>query len=217
MPTALILGGAQCVWQDAVNALRLFTPDAVFAVNDMIAEWPGRLDYAVSLHPDKLSVFVRAREQHGYSSGFQTWAHKASARDGVQKTTADWRGSSSLLAVKIAIVEEKFDAVVLAGVPMSKEQGHFKRRKPWTSAEMYRKGWHLHLGEIAPYVRSLSGWTRELLGEPTPTWLSERGSTLTVEQGLLHELEKMAGCHCKSEPGIGSNPEPGIGSARMGA
>jgi hypothetical protein len=37
--------------------------------------------------------------------------------------------------------------------------------------ESYRKGWERKLPDIKDRVRSMSGWTKELLGKPTKGWL----------------------------------------------
>lgn len=166
----LILGGAACVWDDADKALALGEYDAVMAVNDMIADWPGRLDYAVTLHPDKLPDWLRRRKQKGNPGRPQTWAHKGSGqKTPVDCQAQDWAGSSGLLGVRIGLMEG-FGRIVLAGVPMEPTSAHYFDAKPWTDGKRYRSGWIAHKDEIAPYVRSMSGWTREFLGAPDPAW-----------------------------------------------
>lgn len=187
MAIALILGGAECVWDDARRALAMFTPDAVIAVNDMIGLWPDRVDYGVSLHPEKLSAFVRNRKVNGGNTNLQLWSHKR-LRDEVHKTTSDWAGSSSLFAVKVALIEEKFDGVVLAGVPMEPEAGHIVRKKAWQSANMFRRGWIKRQSEYEARTRSMSGWTKQLLGEPTPEWLAFVSSA--SDHDVIARLEK---------------------------
>jgi hypothetical protein len=48
---------------------------------------------------------------------------------------------------------------------------HITRHKPWHAAPGFIRGWHRHTGEIKPFVRSMSGWTKDQLGEPTFLWL----------------------------------------------
>lgn len=172
---ALILGCAECVWKDADAALNMFEPDAIFAIKHMIEHWPGRFDYAITLHPEMLAGFIKGRERRGFPMGFQTWAHTDRGPRGkpfakIDRVTEDWAGSSGLLAVKVAR-EEDFDKIVLAGVPMQSEAGHFARKKPWVAAESFRRPWLNRQQALAPYVRSMSGWTKQLFGRPTPEWL----------------------------------------------
>jgi hypothetical protein len=173
---ALVLGCAECVWADAAAAAKLFEPDAVFAVKAMIAHWPDRIDYAVTLHPEMLADFLRRRCDAGLPMAMQTWAHSRRGPRGkpwstVDRTTEDWAGSSGLLAVKIAR-EEGFDKIVLAGIPMEAAAGHVDRRKNWIAAHAFRRSWERRRDLLAPYVRSMSGWTKELFGPPTPEWLA---------------------------------------------
>jgi hypothetical protein len=174
LPTALILGGAECVWDDAERALDMFTPDAVLAINDSIPRWSGRLDYAVTLHPPQMEGWLKERRNKGLNVSCEVWAHKHHGNV-VHRVTTDWAGSSGLFACKV-LMQEGFGGIVLAGVPMERERGHIVRLKPWISATMFRKGWLVHKGEISAIVRSMSGWTMELLGSPTADWLQQVGS-----------------------------------------
>jgi len=76
------------------------------------------------------------------------------------------------------LLEIGCERIVLAGIPMSAEYAHYYNPGQWTQAHMYHKGWKKHLDKIAPYVRSMSGWTRELLGAPDEEWLG----ALTAER-----------------------------------
>lgn len=175
MRTALIIGGADNVWEDAEAALSLFTPDAVFAVKTMIAHWPLKVDYGVTLHPEWTAKWLRERARitgRSDADKIEIWAHKPFGTV-VQKVTPDWQGSSGLFAVKIAL-EEKFDGIVLAGVPMDNRK-HFTKPGAWSSFQIFLKGWQVHMPELRDKVRSMSGWTKEHLGEPTPEWLSALG------------------------------------------
>ena len=176
MLTALVLGGAECVRTDAERALAMFAPDAVFAVNNIGIVWPGRLDYWVTLHPGPVEddwVGIEAAMRRRLAAGLnrpQTWGHKAAK--GIDRHTPDWAGSSGLLAVKVARLEG-FDRIVLAGVPMDNRR-HYYGDKPWSHNTIFRRAWERRRLEIAPFVRSMSGLTKEMFGEPTPEWF---GST----------------------------------------
>lgn len=171
MAIALIVGGADNVWEDAVAAMSLFTPDATFLVKSMIAHWPLSADYGITLHPEWISKWLRERPRLSgrVSDKLEIWAHKR-ANNLVDKVTDDWQGSSGLLAVKVAL-EEGFDGIVLAGVPMDAQRNHFVRKVTWSSCQMFRKGWEVHLPTIRDKTRSMSGWTQERLGAPTTEWL----------------------------------------------
>jgi hypothetical protein len=176
MSSALLLGGAASVWQDAYNALTLFPFDAVAAVNDAGVSWPGALDFWVSFHtePTKFPKWIAAREANGHPPAHVIAAtspepyvtYPAEKYGGLPST-----GTSALLAVKV-LREHGLDKIVLAGVPMQRDAGHFVRQAPWDDADKYRETWSFIRPVIAPYVRSMSGWTRETFGAPTREWLA---------------------------------------------
>lgn len=172
MKTCLILGGASSVWNDAAAALDLFRPDVTVTVNDMLGAWLGRIDLFCTLHPEKAEKWLRQRRLTGANMDFETWAHaRKPGSPKIDHTTPDWGGSSGLFAVKVAL-ECGCDRIVLAGVPMSADGGHFFDAAPWSEANAYHKAWLTHQSEIAPYVRSMSGWTADLLGRPDASWLA---------------------------------------------
>lgn len=174
MLRALVLGGAAGVMAEADAALSLFRPDAVFAVNNVIVDWPGRLDYACTLHPEKTPAWpgieeaLRRRERAGRNRP-ESWAHKPAR--GIDHVVNDWRGSSGLFAVRVAI-HEGFDRIVLAGIPMTPQQPHYFDRRAWTQAGSFHKGWRQYRAQLLPRVRSMSGWTADFLGRPTIEWLA---------------------------------------------
>lgn len=137
----------------------------------MMTHWPARIDYGVTLHPERTAGYIRARKQKSLGGDFEVWAHRNSGAEFKHRTTTDWAGSSGLLAVKVAI-EQGFTGIVLAGVPLEDKFGHISRKKIWTSAKLFRNGWNHHTSELKPIVRSMSGWTATQFGTPDTEWLS---------------------------------------------
>lgn len=176
MPTALILGSGACVHKDAEEALSLFSPDFVAATNNIGLDWPGDVHHWFTLHPRPtkdwpgIEVARKRRVRLGRNDPV-TWAHKPDR--GIDRVTADWRGSTGLLAVKGMLIELGCTTIVLAGVPMSSGERHYNLGEEWRHAPRYYIGWKQNHQEIAPFVRSMSGWTKQLLGEPTREWLSQ--------------------------------------------
>lgn len=141
----------------------------VIAGNDMIGKFPYRIDHAVTLHPDKIRLWLGERISAGYGAPSRVWSHRPFA--GVTDWTRDWQGSTGLICIKIAR-ELGYTHVVLCGVHMTVEGNHFIRQKPWQAAHGFRRGWLGRIPELTPYVRSFGGWTREQFGEPSVEWLS---------------------------------------------
>lgn len=179
-PTALILGGSDKVWQEARMALELFEPDAIFAIKDMIEHWPGRIDYAISLHPERLKDQALKRAANGYPFGYQTWSHqkmrggnpRGAPLPDVDKVMEDWAGSSGLFAVQVAL-QQGFKKIVLAGIPMDGTGNHFIRRRQWQTAHQFAKAWRKHSNALRGRVRSMSGWTADEFGRPNREWLAQ--------------------------------------------
>jgi hypothetical protein len=141
----------------------------IFAGNDMIEKFPDDITHAVSLHPDKLQLWLPRRQAAGFNQPEKVWAHR-NYEGAVTHWTRDWSGSTGLFCVKIAR-EAGFVHIILCGVPMTVEGDHFIREQPWSAAIGFLKGWNAHLSELKPYVRSYAGWTQEQLGTPTEDWL----------------------------------------------
>ena len=59
-----------------------------------------------------------------------------------------------------------------AGVPLTREAEHYDKPGLWRDAGNYRKGWVEHATTMNGRVRSMSGWTAELLGQPDAAWLA---------------------------------------------
>lgn len=183
MTSAVILGGAASVWDDHERAREIGRFDATIAVNDALAHYPGEVEIAATLHPEKLSDWLAARDAAGYSPPTIIAAHKGNTQVGRRNAcpvdyVTDYRwpgmsasGSSGLFAVKVAI-EHGFERIVLCGVPMQADGRHFFDARPWSEVNSFTEAWKAALPRINGATRSMSGWTRQLLGAPTPEWLA---------------------------------------------
>lgn len=144
---------------------------SVFAGNDMIEHFPGDIDHAITLHPEKLQLWLPRRKANGFNDPPKVWAHSNYAGN-VTHWTRDWSGSTGLFCIKVAR-ENGFVHIILCGVPMTVEADHFVRKQPWSAALGFRRGWNARVPELRPYVRSTAGWTYEQFGAPTEEWLRD--------------------------------------------
>jgi len=177
MRTALVLGGAACVWADVEAALALGEFDGVVGCNDIGIAWPGVMDAWVSLHSMNFPAWSARRGREGRPSHQMTIGHaEAGPTAPVDRRTPyrfdgqDRSGSSGLFALKVALVDLCFDKAVLCGVPMD-AQSHFFDGKAWEACAEHRKGWEQAKAAINDRARSTSGWTAKLLGKPDTIWL----------------------------------------------
>lgn len=166
MTLALVLGSATTVWDDVEAALALTEADGIVACNDIAAVWPGHIDAAATLHPDHWPRWAARRAAKGHPPVPRVFT-KGWAFPGQERS-----GSSGLFALKVALVDLGFDRAVLCGVPMDEQARHITSTRPWRAAETLRAGWVQALPAIGDRARSLSGWTADLLGRPTPDWLA---------------------------------------------
>lgn len=192
MNAALVLGGANCVWLDVLRLQSMIGslwPGPVIAVNDIGCYWPREIHAWVTLHPERLIEgddevrvpWIEQRRRRGYPGGYTTYANERS--DLVDKIMPHWvGGSSGLFAIAVAH-EIGANKAVLCGVPMQKRFGHFSQSTlhdggPWVHADDHWLAWERKFDQndgrslyLQNHVRSMSGRTRDVFGEPTAEWV----------------------------------------------
>ena len=179
MRPAICLGSAACMQADldAAAAMGIVPGDRwlLIAVNHAARDYPGHVDHWATFHADLMPGWIKARLITGRPPAGALWTgnHRAQPQGLRMQKTVNWGGSSGLLAVSVALTLS-CDPIVLCGIPLDHEQGHFDSAKKWRDAVNYRKGWIDHKIEMAN-TRSMSGWTQGLLGAPTQEWLDSMG------------------------------------------
>jgi len=176
--TALVCGFAACLWQDLASAPP--GPHFIIAVNAAITCLP-RIDAALSFHyeAEKLGAWVAARRGAFvepftvHAPGRPEWRehnqrnypHVDHWWDGIVS-----RGGSAWIGVRLARAMG-FERVILCGSPIDRSgyadggAGWYWTSDQTNAVEQFRRAIAAdtdhHVG-----VSSMSGWTRELLGEP---------------------------------------------------
>jgi hypothetical protein len=178
MTVAVVLGGARSVWEDLERLRALREPDIVIATNDAGAHYEGTVHHWVTLHFEKLRDWQSERHDRGLPPALSTWVHEEARNprgvpDNWTGRLPDKGGSSGLFAIDVGR-HLGLERIVLCGVPMDSEEGHFFDHKRWEFATRYRQAWTRHKEEIAPFVRSMSGWTAGLFGRPDEVWLNTK-------------------------------------------
>lgn len=170
--TAAVLGGADCVWRDFEAACRLVHIDLLIAVNGAFREYPGKVDHAVSFHSDLLPYWTERRRKSGYPDPDKYWTvvGQRPILGVAMGFVPAWGGSSGLIAAQVGM--EVADRVILCGVPLDPAAEHFDKPGVWDEAIKHRHAWQAHAEELRAKVRSMSGWTAELLGTSTADWLA---------------------------------------------
>lgn len=176
MVKALILGRAATVWQEARIAKGLGSFDLVIAINVAGRDYPGHIDHWVSFHPGHFKLWVPARQRAGFPDGYQLWTAIFRGKKLGVKHPFDFKyvvcngGSSGLLAVQVALEHLGVNRAVLCGIPMENTP-RFDDSRDWNEALKYQDAWKQYRPEMQGKVKSMSGWTRTVLGPPTKEWL----------------------------------------------
>ncbi len=200
MKRALVIGCAKGVWEEVAAAEQLVQRlhaayDAVYCVKHAGVHWKGGRFIWVTLHPEFMDKYEKLREGFGLHKDYEIVAPLTSevgmhGNEGKITRRVSYRypkmtgsASSGGFGIKIALGDGA-DKVVIAGMPMTMEGGHFTRGS-WvtetgaiSSADSFKTGFENSLSHFHGKVKSFSGWTKEKLGEPTLDWL--RGDPLPV-------------------------------------
>lgn len=154
----------------------------MIAVNDAFM-WLKNFNYWVTLHPEKLRMWETMADMRRRPACPRFVPDlNDSDRSEVMKSeeySPEWRrlswdrgggnsGSTGLFAISVAI-HLGYGRVILAGVPMD-SQPKLNQFTPWSDRERFLPAWNAAKVEMKERVRSMSGWTRELLGGPDMRW-----------------------------------------------
>lgn len=199
MRKALVVGCARSVWDEVDAAQKLTKFDAVYCVKQAGIHWPGKFQVWATLHPEYMCGenerginYIAERKALGLPDGYEivspldgeVGSHAGKCKQS-RKVTYRWPGmnasaSSGIYAAKIAL-DDGFERVVLAGIPFNSNAGHFLpstrnvnnevRGKVWNQQENFLPGLLIAKKYMAGKVRSMSGYTAEILGSPTREWL----------------------------------------------
>lgn len=178
MTYALVIGAARTVYDD-LQALAGFiaAKDPVtIGVNDGGWLYPARLDHWCTLHWEKMTEW-RAKRPGDYTTWTRDSRKVAMYPPPPDQLLPHWgTGSSGLYGVAVA-TELGAERIILAGVPMQSSAyaegaGTWGDVWPQSEVDLHRNGWdYWHERGRLANVRSMSGWTRDLLGAPPIWWL----------------------------------------------
>src|SRR5205085_3452497 len=133
----------------------------------------------VSFHAELFDKWSTYRRNRGFPSISTYWTALANGRSRAAEC-AGYKinivecvgGSSGLIGVEVAraIGERK---IILCGIPMEPDAAHYDENAKWNEALVHQKIWENRIPELRNVVKSMSGWTQQVLGAPTSQWLHE--------------------------------------------
>lgn len=174
----IIIGSAPCVKDDIEVAFRLIFPDPWPLIPDprfpdfmaiglsSVDKYLHHIKYMATYHPAEIPEIKKRREAAGGNTDYLVISHERKPGVDILEPFTPPTGSSSHLGV-LAAIRLGYKKIILCGCPMTGDCPTHKGNK----YETFRAGWTAKINIVKPYVRSMSGWTRELLGAPTEEWL----------------------------------------------
>ena len=174
---ALIVGCAPC-WEDDLNRFKMICSEFdVFAIG-LDCPYKEEIKYFVTYHIEDIEAYKRKRTGDykiiSHTNDFIKYSRERRKKPEWANTNVDIvyphqapSGSSSLLGTKAALFKLGYNKVVLIGCPM--DTGSIENKAK--SYSVFRKGWLYFKSDLVGKVKSMSGWTKELLGEPTKGWV----------------------------------------------
>lgn len=185
MIDVLIIGGAQAAFREAEQASQLLSDSgyslsgvAVATLNHAGYMWPGKMSHWITLHPELIADWKWKRAYNGFPfdahvvSHLNKWSNTPERDREHVNEWVDYRygksggsGSSGLIAARY-FIEKGYQRILLAGVPMSASGRHLTYDRKWDAGNYFQQAWLEFADELRPFVRSMSGFTRDLLGGP---------------------------------------------------
>lgn len=189
---ALIVGRAVGVWEEVEAAKKLGAYDSVTVIGKAGIDYPEPFDHWVSWHWNLFPHWQQQRELKGRDLKAKLWSgmsrgnkHNPRRRQ-AKNSTAEFvicnGGSSGLLAIFVNI-HLGATKIVLTGIPMLQDRGHYDEAGPWRDAPNYHTVWQEAAPELQGKVKSMSGWTGGIFGTPTEEWFLSATPTPTTTEG----------------------------------
>jgi hypothetical protein len=144
----------------------------------------GYLSYMATYHPEDIPKALEKRIACGGNTDYKVISHEV--RNGVDIVVPfeGNSGSSALLGV-FAGLQMGYKKIILCGCPLQNEGVSGKEY------EQYHKGWIVKYNTVMGKVKSMSGWTKDFLGEPTKEWLADK-SEPTFMMEAKEKLERVS-------------------------
>lgn len=182
MKYAVVLGRSAEVWDELDAAKALIreavggVPVTVIATKRAGRDYDGPVHHWPSFHHDMIIPWVAERAKAGRPPAENYWSCRPANRRAPRsplpiKWIDNIGGSSGMLGVQVALHPEvDIDKVILCGIPMMPSK-RYDVNTEWREALAHRDAWNKYLPQMKDRVRSMSGWTQELLGPVTEEWL----------------------------------------------
>lgn len=166
----IIVGSAPCALEDFASAIARLGSSCCHIMliglssSGLIA---SDVNYIATYHPNDIPSIEKSRKEIGANTDYLIIGHKKREGVDIVEPYVAPSGSSALLGA-LAGIRMGYDKIILCGCPLIGVN-----KKAFRPYSEFQKGWKAKEKEVRPFVRSMSGWTKELLGEPTADWLNK--------------------------------------------
>lgn len=164
----IVIMGCAPTWENDLNSFKHICPQFDVLAVGLDCPYSNDIKYLATYHVEDIPLFCAQRKMRGQNTDYKIISHVNSE---IAKSHIDIvfpyeppSGSSSLLGA-LASKHLGYKKIILCGCPL---EGLNKKKQPYV---VFQKGWTAKLNQVKDSVKSLSGWTKELLGEPTEEWL----------------------------------------------
>lgn len=137
---------------------------------DCATRYMGRIQHAVSYHPNEFKIFKAERSKAGGNVDYQEHSHCMPELGHRMWPYFTPSASSAMLGVEVGI-GLGYDKIIVAGVDLNTQ--------PYAR---FRKGWLVRYNTIKDKVRAMSGFPLSLLGPVTDEWLNDT-PVITITTG----------------------------------
>jgi hypothetical protein len=170
----IILGSAEGVWKDYEKARKIARQFDVMVINFTTLFYTKPITHLVSLHHNYLSPLREIRQKvFPAFPHFHTHSNRPDKEVDFIWQFDDYSGSSGLFATKIALVLG-YNKIILCGIPITNGR-NFYHPLDYVNPIGGRPNilsWQKAKDEMFnDKVKSVSGNTKEWLGEPTEEWI----------------------------------------------
>ena len=170
----LITGSAPCVIDDIAIAL-LIAVKSNFSYRDIdymaiglssVDRHIRHIKYMATYHPAEIPEIKKRREAAGGNTDYLVISHERKPGVDIFEPFIPPTGSSSHLGA-LAAIRMGYNKIILCGCPLEGNTSN------GNDAKVFRDGWTAKIDIVKDKVRSMSGWTKELLGYPAREWIEE--------------------------------------------
>lgn len=164
MKPLVVIGSAPCLEADlkALGGIERF--DVMAVGLSSVKAFPRPIQYVANNHPENIPAIAEILKRRGDGDA-RMIAPLPGPGVHIVEPYRPPTGSSAITGT-LAALKLGYRKICLCGCPLT---GNAPGGNPY---EEFREGWQAKRDELAGIVKSMSGWTRELLGGPTGEWLA---------------------------------------------